>query len=184
MRSSWFGPARVRGAPWSSVHGITCAAAFAMLAGCAVPAPPVLPPLPALSPRDSAALAYDTGRRDAQVLHRPRTTALLPTLSLPLGLAMHRATDEYWALPITVSTVTLGGTVWAYREMRRPLPLAPDSMRTRYGLDDPFVWQGYQRGFQDVIDQQRRDEFRRSAKMSAFVVFVTGLTYYAFRPKD
>lgn len=166
------------------VRGITLAAVLAWSSACAVPPPPILPPQPAFSPRDSAALAYDTGRRDAQVLHAPRTTAILTMLSLPLGLAIHRATDEYWALPITTSAISLGGTAWAYREMRRPLPGAPDSMRTRYGLQDPFVWSGYQRGFQDMIEQQRRDEFRRSAKVSAVVVFVTGLTYYAFRPKD
>lgn len=162
---------------------ISAAVALVSLGACAVPPPPLLPPQPALSPRDSAALAYDTGRRDAQALYRPRTTSILTAIALPLGLAISRATDEYWAVPITAGTVTLSGTVWAYREMRRPLPVAPDSMRTRYGLEDPFVWRGYQRGFQDVIEVQRREEFKRSAKVSAFVVLVTGLTYYAFQPK-
>lgn len=164
--------------------GLTAVVALASLGACAVPPPPLLPPQPALTPRDSAALAYDTGRRDAQVLHRPRTTSILAAISLPLGLAITRATDEYWAVPITTSTVALGGALWAYQDMRRPLPVAPDSMRSRYGLEDPFAWRGYQRGFQDVIDQQRRDEFRRSAKFAAFVVVVTGLTFYAFRPND
>ncbi len=156
-----------------------------LLSACAAPPPPLLlSPQAALTPRDSAALAYDTGRRDATILHRPRTTAAATALALPLGLVATRATGEFWAAPITASGVTLGGAMWAHREMKRPTPTAPDSMRTRYALDDVFLWARYQQGFQEAIEQQRLAEFQRSAKAAGFVALVTGLTYFAFRPRD
>lgn len=154
-----------------------------LFAACVAAPAPLLTPAPVMSPRDSAALAYDTGRRDALLLHRPRTAVFVSAFAFPVGLVASNSTGELWVAPVATISVSLAGTLWAYRQTRLPIPFAPDSMRARYGLDEAHIWSRYQHGFQDAIDQWRHAEFQRSAR-STVVFTLIGLTYLAILPRD
>ena len=54
-----------------------------LLGACVAAPPPILVPDPVLSPRDSAALAYDTGRRHALLLHQRRTAVFVSAMPVP-----------------------------------------------------------------------------------------------------
>ena len=154
-------------------------AAATLLSACIATPPPMVMPGAVLGPRDSLALAFETGRRDAMVLHRDRIplVALLPTAGLLVALQ----TNELWAFPAT-STVTNGGlTFWAYREKQAPFPAPPDSMRSRYALESEEAWRRYRLGFQSVIEERRE----RNLAQSLRAWIVTGslwALYFAVRP--
>ena len=109
--------------------------------------------------------------------------AALRWLALPASVVASVTTGEPWAAPVTISSLSLFGTVWTYRQTRLPIPMAPDSMRARYGLDGEQVWSRYQHGFHDAIETQRRTEFQRSARSTALIVLL-GLTYVAIRARE
>ena len=135
-----------------------------------------------LAPRDSAALARETGRRDAHVLQRPSAAGAVPvasTVAVTLGLFLRRPGGGYWIAPVTIASVSTAGALWAYRETKRPIPAPPDSMRSRYGLADDRLWQSYGDGFREQIDDQRRNELSKSTRSAFLTTFVFAGTYAA-----
>jgi len=112
---------------------------------------------------------------------RPRTAAYATALGFPAALVAWRITHEPWAMPTTVSAISIGGTLWAHRQTRLPTPAPPDSMRTWYGLEDVFVWSRYQAGYRDAIEHQRSAEFRRARQSSVMLVLIANLTFLALR---
>ncbi len=139
-----------------------------------------------LAPLDSAALARETGRRDA-LLQRQRTaagaTSLISTIGVTAGLLVRRpGANDFWVAPATIATVSAGGALWAYGETRRPVPAPPDSMRSRYGLTDDRLWRSYRDGFRDEIEERRRVELAHASRAALLNAIVFAGTYTAFSP--
>jgi hypothetical protein len=82
-----------------------------------------------IAPRDSAALARETGRRDARVLQRPRsangTTTIISMIAVEFGLVIRRPGASYWVTPAALGSVAASGALWAYRETKRQPPPRP-----------------------------------------------------------
>ncbi len=161
-------------------------AMVSLLSACLAPPAPWVPGDGQLiAPRDSAALARETGRRDARVLQRPRSatgaTTFISMIAVEFGLAIRRPGNSYWVTPAAIGSVAAGGTLWAYRETKRPIPAPPDSMRSRYGLTDERLWRSYGDGFRNAIDDRRRAELERSSRSALMTAIVFGMTYGALR---
>lgn len=159
-------------------------AMISVLSACLAPPPPWTPgDGQLLVPRDSAAVAHETGRRDARVLQRPRSaagaTTLISTMAAEVGLFVRRPGTSFWVTPAAIGSVARGGALWAYRETRRPLPAPPDSMRARYGLTDAGLWRSYGDGFREEIDDRRRAELARSSRSALMTAIIFGGTYAA-----
>jgi hypothetical protein len=156
------------------------------LSACIVPPAPWTPGDGQLiAPRDSAALAHETGHRDARVLQRPRSAAgatkLITTFAVEVGLFIRRPGTNFWVTPVAIGSISAGGALWAYRETKRPLPAPPDSMRSRYGLSDERLWRSYGDGFREAIDDRRRAELALSSRSALMTAIVFGGTYAALR---
>ena len=162
----------------------TAIAMVSLLSACLAPPPPWIPgDGQLLVPRDSSAVARETGRRDARLLQRPRSaagaTTIIGTFAVEFGLLIRRPGTSYWVAPAAIASAAGGGALWAYRETKRPIPAAPDSMRSRYGLTDERLWRSYGDGFRDEIDDRRRAELQRSARSALMTAIVFGGTYGA-----
>jgi len=160
----------------------TAIAIVSLLSACLAPPPPWTPGDGQLiAPRDSAALARETGRRDARLRQRPRSaagsTALISMIGMEVGLLVRRPGTNYWITPVAAGSVAAGGALWAYRETKQPIPAPPDSMRSRYGLTDERMWRSYGDGFRDEIDARRRAALERSSRSAVMTAIVFGGTY-------
>ena len=154
-------------------------AAATLLSACITTRPPLVMPDRVLGPRDSLALAFETGRRDAMVLHPERIplAALVPAAGLLIALQ----TNEWWTFPVTSTVTSAGVTLWAYGATKAPLPAPPDSMRGRYALESEESWHRYRLGFESVIEERRARYL--SASFRGWIL--TGglwLLYFAYRP--
>ncbi len=126
-----------------------------------------------LTPRDSAAIAYEQGRRDAMYLY-PARVNLVPLLALPAMLVVTRATNSLGAGLGTGVAVSGGVAVWSYRQTQAPTPAPPDSMQTRYGLSD-VLWRSYVDGFENAIDQRREARAASDVRSAVVALVITGL---------
>ncbi len=86
-----------------------------------------------------------------------------------------------WVAPVSIVSVSAGSVLWSYRETKRPLPAPPDSMRSRYGLNDDRLWRSYGDGFREEIDDRRRTELERNARSALVTAIVFGGTFAALR---
>lgn len=163
-----------------------CLAAIASLtSGCLPPAPPYMPDdRPLLAPVDSAELARETGRRDAHVLRRPTAFAIafpyVEASALALGIVL-RPRASPWSTPAAITGLAAGTALWNYRETTRPIPTAPDSMRSMYGLTDDRLWRGYIAGFREEIDDRRRTDLEHSTRTAIVTALLFGAAYARFR---
>jgi hypothetical protein len=123
--------------------------------------------------RDSAAIAFETGRRDALVLH-PTRRPMLPLLAAPAGLALSVTTHELWVLPATQLATTWGTVAYTYRQSKRPAPAPPDSMRRRYGQLSPGQWDAYERGFRTAIDRRRDEMLAEALRLGLYSSALSG----------
>lgn len=158
---------------------------ISLLSACLAPPRPWAPGDGQLiAPRDSAALAYETGRRDG--LLQPRRTASAATsfigpIALTFGLFVRRPGTNYWVTPASLVAVGAGGALWEYRETQQPIPAPPDSMRARYGLTDARLWTSYNDGFRREIEDRRRTELTRSTRSALLTAIIFGGTYAALQ---
>ena len=153
--------------------------AAGLLSACIATPRPVIMPDRVLGPRDSLALAFETGRRDAMVLHPERFPLFV--LVPPTALLIALQTDELWALPVTTTVLHGGLTFQAYRETRAPFPAPPDSMRTRYALDSDEAWRRYRLGFQSAIEDRRDRNLSRTLR-GWLISGSLWILYFAVRP--
>ncbi len=161
----------------------TLVATLSLLSACLTPPRPWAPGDGQLiAPRDSAALAYDTGRRDG-LLQRGRTasaaTSFILPVALTLGLFVRRPGTNNWVTPASIVAIGAGGALWDYRETQQPIPAPPDSMRARYGLTDPRLWTSYNDGFRKEIEERRQADLTRSSRSALLTAIIFGGTYAA-----
>lgn len=156
-----------------------------LLSACAtLPMPRVPGDGQVLAPLDSAAIARETGRRDAAILQRPRTAAfaatLIGTFAVEFAVLNRHPRAPYWIAPASVAGVSAGSAVWAYRETKQPIPAPPDSMRARYGLTEARLWDSYIDGFREEIDDRRRAELQRDSRAALVTAIVMAGVLVAF----
>lgn len=113
--------------------------------------------------RDSLNVALRAGARDARVLHHDRSVVRpLLLASLPAGALAAAATKRDGAWPAVTLGISLTAAVSAFHTKRQPVPLPPDSMRTKYHFDSDDLWNAYRRGYQSDIQRRRDGEFLAS----------------------
>lgn len=135
------------------------------------------------APPDSADVAYNAGRYDAQQFRGIPVTTFTTAASFLGAFALMRSTDEPLVPTITVSSGTTLAAIWSFREMQKPLPEPPQMIRARPWLQNPKLWASYVDGYQSRVEEFRKLEFQR-ARQTAMVSTVTSfLLYYALRPR-
>jgi hypothetical protein len=158
------------------------AAALVALTAC-IPGPP-----PAIVPsylplQDSSAIAFETGRRDAHLLH-PVHYSSAPLFAAPVGMVAFAATRQVLALPLSILAGSTVSIAQAFRAAREPIPAPPDSMRRRYGQLSPEQWDSYVRGFKSEIQTRRDDAYRRSKQSGVFSVALQVPLLFLPRPRS
>lgn len=157
-----------------------------LLSACLAPPQPWTPAdRQLLVPRDSAALARETGRRDAHMIQHLRSASgampFISAIAVELAIVTRRPGTSFWVTPAAVSAVSTGGAVFAYRETLRPIPAPPDSMQSHYGLTDERLWRSYAEGFREEIDDRRRAELARSSRAALLTAIMFAGTYAALQ---
>lgn len=157
---------------------------LAALNGCVMPPPSAMGGMePMIMASDSLSMAYELGRRDALRRHWLRSPATLTTLALPISLVAVRRTNDWWMYPATVSVLTSGAAVWAWRDSKRPAPEPEASLREWYRFSSDETWRRYRLGYRDAIEERRRGELVRTVNTAALTTLSSLLLWYALRPR-
>ncbi len=159
---------------WSAGIARRPAGTLLLAAGACMPfVQPVGTLSPVLGPRDSLALAYDTGRCDGLIIYPSHRPGIVFYLAVPVGLMVANRTGNYWMVPVSMTAARFGEALGSYGRTRAAVPAPPDSMRSRYGLNSPVLWNQYGRGFGRAVEDRRRADLNgslRSALIGAFIL--------------